>query len=102
MGDARAVVGVDELERVVADQLFRRVTGQPPHGRADVADGAARLGDRDDVVHGLGQQPIARLAAAHRRLALALLGDVGQGAHGIPYRAVGSEDRRRPDGDPDV
>ena len=77
----RDVVGVDEFEGVVADDVLRLVAVSADRGRG-VADHALVIHQDDDVGGVVGQQPVARLAGAQRRLDPPTLGQRGPDRQG--------------------
>ncbi len=78
-----AVVGVDQLESAAAAQLLRIVSEDTQNRRTEIAQGAVRIDQHDDVRAVLDEGAEARLALAQPRFGLLALGDVEGGAeHG--------------------
>src|SRR5205823_1149868 len=62
--DHRCVLGMDEVERRRAGELFGRVAEDPRHRRAHVTDAGLGVDDRGDVDRVLDQRTETRFALA--------------------------------------
>ena len=84
-GETREVVRVDELGRMVADQLRRFVPEQVAGRAGDVGVRPIECVPRDHVAGVLGQHPVAQLAGAQRLLGASALGAVDVGDDGPTF-----------------